>query len=153
MKNILLASVLGSLLAACGGGGSPPEFIDQTAQGEIDGVPWVIGDGFASVDSDGSMSIDLVLPQTETGCDIFVASGDEVIFSVPTADPALYQLEASLTGQTVTLFADATVNNFIATSGQIEIQTVTETTVTGRIAAEFDSSTYVNGNFEIPRCQ
>ena len=55
--------------------------------------------------------------------------------------------------RTVTLFDDEEVMNVIATEGAVEITSVTDTHVTGRIDARADEDNFINGNFTVPLCQ
>ena len=140
------------VIAACGGSDDDLAFIDQPAQGKIAGNPWLFADGRAGDNGDGSLDIELALPQSQTGCAIFIASGSSVFFGLPAATPGVYPLTISEPIQIVTLFDDATAVNYIATRGQIELLTVTALEVTGRIVVAYDDDTYVNGNFTIAHC-
>ncbi len=146
--------VIGSLACAACGGESDGDlaFIDQPAQGEIAGAPWAMADGYAEDDPDGSVHVELTLPQAQTGCAIFVGTGDVVLFGLPMAAPGLYPLSTGLGGQTVTLYDDDSSTNYVATRGQVEVLTVTALELTGRIAVAYDADTYVNGNFTIAHC-
>ena len=153
MRALLSLVAIGSLAAgACGDSDADLAFIDQPAQGEIGGTAWVMADGHADDNSDGSLDLELTLPQSQTGCDIFIGTGDVVLFGLPAATPGVYPLTTGLPGQTVTLYDDDSGTNYIATRGQVEILTVTTLEVTGRIAVAYDADNYVNGNFTIAHC-
>src|SRR5690606_40977769 len=53
----------------------------------------------------------------------------------------------------VTLFDDEEVMNVIATEGAVEITSVTDTHVTGRIDARADEDNFISGNFTVALCQ
>ena len=158
----LTFSVLIVLVFSCGGDDEKPnfKFIDQDAQGEIAGESWAYTDGFADIidygGGDVQVSVNLALPQTEQGCDIFFVTGDKVFFSLPNK-VGLYKLKLDLTGNGdgnyfVTLFNNDTFESFFAATGAIEIKSLSDTEVSGRLDARFDSDTYVNGNFTVAIC-
>jgi hypothetical protein len=148
-----LALVALIALTSCGGDdeASPSyKFKDQTAQGKINDEAFSYGDGYADVETD-EIRITLTLPQTEDICDI-MPEGNTVTFYVDN-EVKLSKLSFnpnSFEGQTVTLY-DGTTSH-IATQGAIEILSVTDTEVTGRLDARSDSETYINGNFTVQRC-
>jgi hypothetical protein len=158
--NRLILLVFATIAFSCGsdGGENGPgyEFIDQDAAGEIENEPWAYADGYASINDD-MISIDLVLPQDEEGCDMGIPEGSSVFFNVPNAVD-LYKLKFNLSNpvgnQTVTLYLEDGLNsvNYVATEGAIEILEITGSTVSGRIDARYDKNTYVNGNFTISIC-
>jgi hypothetical protein len=127
-------------------------FIDQDALGKIDNASWEFADGYAGIhdlgDGDVRVSVTLLLAQTDEGCDIFIPEGDMILFSVPN-EIGLYKLGSN---HTVTLFQETETMNFIATDGAVEILSITESMVSGRLDARYDSQTYVNGNFTVSIC-
>ena len=138
------------------------KFIDQDAAGKIDKVNWTYADGYADIETFGTgsdlrVSVDLTIPQTEEGCDIFIPEGDMVFFSVPN-EVGLYKLKLDLNcftcadNITVTLFKKDGFENFIATEGAVEILAISDTEVSGRIDARYDGNTFVNGNFAVSIC-
>src|SRR5689334_11786833 len=95
----LASCALIAVACSCGGdedNGPGYSFIDQTAAGEIDNVIWTYADGYADIADFGSgdihVSVNLALPQTDHGCDIFIPEGDMVFFSVPNK-VGLYKLK------------------------------------------------------------
>lgn len=145
-----------SVLFSCGGDDDDKKysFKDRDLSGKIGGSPWAYADGYSDISS-GTASITLTLAQDEEGCSIGFAEGNQVFFDVP-AETGLYLLKFDLSGstdnQTVTLLEiDGFVNN-IATEGAIEILSITETTITGRIDAHIDGDNTVNGNFAVTIC-
>ena len=148
------------LLSSCGKEEEAPaySFEDQTLAGAIEGVNWTYGDGYANVTGEGATSklhVTLVLPSEDEGCDI-MPEGDRVFFSFPLF-AGLHILKLDFNdlenSRTVTLFDTEETMNVIATEGAVEITSITETHVTGRIDARADEDNFINGNFSVPLCQ
>jgi hypothetical protein len=133
-------------------------FKDQDLKGKIGNVAWTFEDGFVEVETiEGELMLDFRMfqDQDEDACDVLFAEGNEVFFDVPN-EVGLYKLHLNLNtgeGQTVTLFEDEGFMNNIATDGAVEILTITETEVTGRMDVRFNKKNFVNGNFTIFFCQ
>jgi len=137
------------------------DFVDQNLQGSIDGIPFELGQGIVelttSFEEEEQLSFDLfdVDESQADFCDFF-GFGDEVsvFFSIDRA-VGIYELSFDLnsfSGQTITLFnPDGAVNN-IASIGAVEILTITDEQVTGRIDATLDSESTINGNFTATFC-
>jgi hypothetical protein len=162
IKSILrfLPVLILTLLLACGDDDDKKtaySFKDQDLSGEIEGDNWTYEDGFVdqgTFDDEEILDISLFLAQDDPACETFSREGDEVFFFVPNA-VGLYKLSfdlGSFDGQVVTLFDDEEFLNVIATEGAIEILTITETEVTGRIDARADGNNHVNGNFTVSFC-
>ena len=142
-------------------------FKDQDLGGMIGGVLWTQRSGFAQEESyngEEILGIDLVeTVSSGEGCTMFMPEGDYVFFDVPNK-VGLYELsinwDADLANsteksRTVTLYDgdDKDKINYIATSGAIEILSISETEITGRIDARAEEGTYVNGNFTVALCK
>lgn len=131
-------------------------FKNQDLKGEIEGDTWMYADGYVAesiFDDEEVLDITLTLVHDGSICESF-PEGDRVIFFVPNA-VGVYELSfdlASFNGQVVTLFDAEQTLNTIATKGAIEILSISETTVTGRIDARADGDNYVNGNFIVSFC-
>ncbi|MBT1688476.1 hypothetical protein [Dawidia soli] len=136
-------------------------FRDQELQGMIGGMVWTHRSGFATTEIvNGEKVIGIDLVQNISGEeveDMQVPEGNYVFFDVPDA-VGVYELsinwDANLASgndesQTITLYNEATGVSHIATKGAIEILTITDTEVTGRIDARSESGTYINGNFTV----
>jgi hypothetical protein len=142
-------------LTACGGDddNSPSyKFKDQNAQGKINNTAFAYADGFADVD-DEEINVTLTLEQSGDICSN-MPEGNTVFFTVDNELKVskLYFNLGTFEGQTVTLFQDEGTLNVIATKGAVEILSVTETEVTGRLDARADSDSFINGNFTVQRC-
>jgi hypothetical protein len=136
-------------------------FNDHTLQGMIGGVLWTQRSGFATaeiVNGERVLGIDLIqnIATAEEGSDM-MPEGNYVFFDVPDA-VGIYELninwDANLASgndesQTVTLYNEATGVSHIATKGAVEILTITDTEITGRIDARSEAGTYINGNFTV----
>ncbi len=160
-----LVFILTSISCGDDDSGSSVDFKDQNLQGTIDGLPYTYGEGFVEQETFNDMdqlSFNLfdVNEEFTDVCDIF-GFGEEVsvFFNVPNAT-GLYELSfdfSSFSGQVVTLFnpngEDGIPQNNIASTGAIEILTISETQVTGRIDARIDGDNTVNGNFTAVFCQ
>lgn len=133
-------------------------FTNQDLAGVIEGVSWTYGDGYADVTGEGEnakLHVTLLLPSEGEGCDI-LADGDRTMFSFPRY-AGLHILKFDYNdvenSRTVTLFDDEETMNVIATQGAVEITSITDTEVKGRIDARADDDNFVNGNFTVPLCQ
>jgi len=160
-KLLLQVSLLFTVLfvSACGDddeeAGTSVNFLDQNVQGQIDGVSFSLGEGRADVIND-ELSIDFfdANEQIDDVCDFF-GFGDEinVFFTVPN-EVGLFPLNFDFTsgGQTVTFFNPDGNLNIFASDGAIEILTITDTQVTGRIDARAGDDA-INGNFTLTICE
>lgn len=162
MMRLTLIALLSLCLFCCGGDdeGSPKySFKDQTLSGKIDNIGWIYGDGYSSIDGDYA-DITLVTDQIEDeGCNIWDIEGNYIFFYVPATVGVHPLKKLDLSGslednQTVTLLVNEDIPvNIIAQKGAIEILTISETQITGRIDARFDDESFVNGNFTVTICQ
>jgi hypothetical protein len=154
---ILIAAFLFSCSDDEGEDKNTYSFKDQDLSGEIGGEAWTYEDGFVDEDTYDSEEIwdfRLFLEQEESACDVLFAEGDQILFFVPRVI-GLYELSlnSSFEGRVVNLIEDEDVPvNNLASNGAIEILTVTETEITGRIDARLDRDNYVNGNFTVSFC-
>lgn len=148
-----------TLLLACGDDDDKNSysFKNQDLSGKIEGASWVYADGFVETgtyEDEEILDITLTLEQEDPICETLFQEGDRVFFFVPNA-VGIYKLYFDLDsfdGQVVTLFDDEQTLNTIATKGAIEILTITDTEVTGRIDARADGKNHINGNFTVSFC-
>lgn len=148
------------LLASCSSEVEAPayNFTDQNLAGMIEGVDWSYGDGYADITGEeetAKLHVTLVLPSEGEGCDI-LAEGDRVMFSFPKYE-GLHILKVDYndigSSRTVTLFDSEETMNVVATQGAVEITSISDTEVKGRIDAHAYDDNFVNGNFTVPLCQ
>lgn len=143
---------------SCGGDESNDDptysFADQDVEGIIDGQPFNFGEGSArdSPFNEEMLSIKL-FDQNEDIADIciFFEAGNEVsvLFDIPN-EVGFYEL--ALGSRTVTLYNPDTERNSLAVFGAVEILNITSTQVTGRIDAQADSQSQINGYFTVELC-
>ena len=156
IKFSLVLFLTSLIISSCGDDDSGPSFSfkDQNLQGTIDGKPFEFGDG--TVDTLEIQGESLYFNLFDSGepidnvCNIF-GFGEEVnlFFYVPVA-VGVYELGPQT--RTVTLFDPAQTLNIIVSSGAVEILSISEDEVTGRIDARFDGNSSVNGNFSAVYC-
>jgi len=163
MMRSVVFTFLSLCLICCGGDDDGPSynFKNQDLSGEIDDESWTYADGYSeltTLEGNEYADITLVLEQTETGCDIGDLEGNYLFFYVP-AEVGVHKLKpVDFSGsfednQTVTFLVNEDIpNNIIAQKGAIEVLSITETTITGRMDVRFDDDFFVNGNFEVSRC-
>jgi hypothetical protein len=78
--------------------------------------------------------------------------GNNVFFYVDNAVKLTKLSFNNVDSRTVTLFEDDDTMNWIAAKGAVEITSITDTEVSGRIDAQYGTNTFVNGNFTVPLC-
>ena len=135
-------------------------FIDQNLQGKINGKTYafVSGEVEESPFNPGSLDFDLYnIPRDDTLPFGYPFGGYlKVMFNVPAqvGKTSLFWNLSTGENETLTLYdPDAGSYNHIVTEGSIEILTLTDTEITGRIWANGDTENTVNGNFTVPRVQ
>ena len=156
---ITLVTFIAISLSSCGDDAKPSyNFHDQDVSGKIGNLAWEYADGYATIygeDEDATLSISLFLAQTDQGCNVFIPEGDEVFFSLP-LKTGLYKLKFNLSdmenSRTVTLFEDGTTTNHIASEGAVEITSISETQLSGKIDARVNKENSVNGKFSVSIC-
>lgn len=160
MKKIhLLLFGLSAIILSCGDDEKPSySFKHQDLSGKIGNVAWQYGDGYAEIygmENNSQLQVDLFIELDGEGCNV-LPEGDEVLFTVPNKI-GVYKLKADLNdlenGHFVNLFEEKNTMNHLAARGAIEILSITESKVTGRIDATFDDESFINGNFTVGICQ
>lgn len=156
MKYLSALLLISILLTSCGGDECPnASFQDQTLKGMIGGSAWFLTTGKAEIsffDND-RLSVELTIENNPNICDSFNLSGRTVLFDIDRATGLYvicFKLDRSGSEQTLTIY-DGFSNN-IVTAGAIEILTITDNELTGRIDGRFDDNNFVNGNFSVPLC-
>lgn len=160
MKKIpLLLIGLSAIVLSCGDDEKPAySFKNQDLSGKIGNAAWEYGDGYAEIygmENDSQLQIDLFIEVDGEGCDV-IPEGNEVLFTVPNK-VGVYKLKADLNdlenSLVVNLFEEETTMNHLASRGAIEILSITESQVTGRIDATVDDANLINGSFTVSICQ
>ena len=158
MKKLFFILIFGGLiLTSCGSDDEPSSkynFEDQVAQGQIEGEAWSfkVGKAFLSEDLDGNVIYSMRMygmQETFTEpCGEF-ADFNEVFFYLPT-EIGLYELKFG--GRTATLLFRETYYNILASDGAIEILTISDTEITGRLDIRSGENNFINGNFRLDIC-
>jgi len=162
--NKIMKGVIGILalafLVSCGNDESGPayEFIDQPLQGKIGGVDFMMKDGKVEegiFEEDGWFISIYGEDEVPEACEVSSAEKNYLFFNVP-LEVGIYKLYFKLStfeGQLVNLFdiEDEDMQN-LASEGAIEILSISETEVTGRMDARFNNQNAVNGNFTVSFC-
>ncbi len=141
-------------------GSTGHSFLDQNMSGMIDGISFNFKAGSADIEmEENTMDLDFFDVNEENDgsddfCGFFGFGENVKVFFFIKNEVGLYNLELNtdLTGQTVTLFNPDGAQNFISADGAVEILSISETEVKGRIDAKFDKENFVNGNFTLSVC-
>jgi hypothetical protein len=149
---LVISLVLG--LAACGGGGAVGTVSPQPLSGLIDGQPWTFVAGetnhFLSVDRFFATLFDQMIDSPCLGGDPTGATRS-LILNIPMA-VGRYALSLDLNQTFSFKDASGTYQNDAATSGVLEVTTLTATTILGGVKMAFDGRNTVDGQFEIAIC-
>lgn len=153
---LLLLIVFGAGLICCsddndGDDKSPVyNFKDQDASGKINYQDFTYADGYANIDEE-TIQITLSLSQTTQGCAMGIPEGSHVFFFI---EKAVKLTPLRLGAKTVTLLeVDGVMSwHWHASDGAVEIISITDTEVSGKIDARHGKETFINGNFTIPLC-
>ena len=132
-------------------------FKSESVTGLFNGKPWSILSGTATPNRFDPSEVQITLSDTfyELPCQNFSIGKRLLITRVPLEGPSLTQFGQGNPMKTATFsFEDGTDGwmNLIAVEGKIQITSITETTVTGSIKAQFDTNHSINGTFVIPLC-
>ncbi|HEX5171373.1 MAG TPA: hypothetical protein VFW11_19485 [Cyclobacteriaceae bacterium] len=158
-RSLFFIVSLAVIISSCGDDEEPAySFKNQNLSGKIGNAAWEFGDGYAEIfgmGDDSQLQFDLFIELDGEGCNV-IPVGNEVLFSVP-KKVGVYKLKADLSDMEnslfVNLFEEETTGHNLASKGAIEILTITETEVTGRIDASLDEMNTINGNFAVNICQ
>jgi hypothetical protein len=134
-------------------------FKNQNLSGKIGNSSWTFSDGYADVyglEEESQVSVDLFQEAEDgEGC-CALAKGNEVLFTLPNK-VGLYMLKFELNdfenSVVVNLFEEDGYVNNLASTGAVEILSISETQVSGRIDARIDDESFVNGNFTVNICK
>lgn len=148
-----------AVLFSCGEDEKPAySFKNQDLSGKIGNTEWTYTDGYAEIygtGDDSQISVDLFQQAEGEGCSAFPI-GNEVFFSMPNK-VGVYKLKLDLdnfeSSKIVTLYEEEGSVNNLASTGAVEITSISDTQVTGKIDARLDGENFVNGNFSVSICQ
>jgi len=134
------------MMAGCG----DVSISNQPLSGKIGGNAWTFGTGEtdSSLSTTDSLFVNLY-PGSFTTC-AFAAplDTDLVTLMIPTK-PGSYDLSLQ---QNATLYVASSSNNYVATSGRLQVNSVTATTVSAGLHATYDGSNEVDGQFQATIC-
>lgn len=151
LRKIAIIALIVSLWSCSDDEGFKYEFQDQDASGKIVGDEWTYAYGKARnsiVNGKNFLDISLMLPQTQEGCNIMLVEDNYVAFSVP-ADVDLHKVGSN---DVWAYFTEAGGDHTTVGKGAIEILSITDTYITGRVDIPLNKSNFVNGNFTVVRC-
>jgi len=158
-KGLLALLTIGTLIS-CGKDDEGPayEFIDQPLQGKIGGVDFMMKDGkvYEGFFEEDEWYVEIYGEnEPAAACDVEIAEKNYLFFNVP-LEVGLYKLYFKLStfeGQLVNLYdVEDDDSQNLASEGAIEILTISDTEVTGRLDARFNNQNRVNGNFTVNFC-
>jgi hypothetical protein len=138
------------LAGGCGSGGGSTGISSQPLSGKIGGQPWTFAtgqtDSFLTTDSEYTVD---AYAETFTACTGTASvTANEVLLNFPKA-VGNYAVTLDLNQ---TFYVAATNDNFVATSGEIDISAITATTITGGASFAYDADNSVNGQFVVTIC-
>jgi len=145
---LLTTALLG--FGACSveaGGGE--DIVDSNLSGVVAGQSWNFAAGHTSAFlSEGEDDFFATLyPTTFTPCGFNEPSGPHIIVAIPkTTGEFDMGFDRNMT------FVDDSSNNYVSFDGVIRVDSVTATSVSGGLAAGYDSDNEVNGTFDITIC-
>jgi hypothetical protein len=157
----IVAMAIGVLSLGCGedssadgdgGGGGVAAPAATPMAGTVGGMPWTLGtaetDAFFSDES--SFWIDAYGETLAESCSDFPSSTAPSLILTAPPMPGSYPLGPTLTATFV--LNDAAQSNLVATTGQINVESVTATQVTGAVSIEYDAQNTVSGRFTATIC-
>jgi len=144
------------VLGACGDGGAnaEPDIAAGPLSGTVGGKPWTLvtaeTDPFLST---GDTYFATAYAETFTPCTGagLASKGDHLIFNIPKT-PGDHPLSTSLTATFAVWSTPDLIDNLITTRGQVVVDAVTATSITGGAAISFDEMNTVNGQFQVTVC-
>lgn len=147
-----------ALLISCGGESGPSyDFKDQNLQGQVNGKDWSMNSGSASMETQNSNEYIINLSDViiTDPCAILNFDSNQMLFNIPNKI-GLYELNLdSETGEGLSVsFIDGdseTITFFV--DGVVELLSITDDQVMGRIDINEGSGNSLNGNFTATLCQ
>lgn len=130
-------------------------FIDQIAQGSIDGAEWTFADGIAEIDDfSGGLSIQLSNEEYSDPCDEFIIKTQMRVFIYNKAEVGVYKIIEDSNENNSDGFANFIGVGFV--DGGVEITSV-GSQVRGKIDVSYTDDmgvvSEINGNFTVDFCE
>ena len=147
----LLYLGLAALAGGCGSSsGGSTTISSQPLSGKLGGQPWTLGTGETnSLSSTTSQYWVDAYAESFTPCTgSEPTSADRIIMKLPTAI-GTYPLSFNFNQ---TFYVAANNENFVATSGEIDITDITATTITGGAKFAYDADNSIDGQFQTTIC-
>jgi hypothetical protein len=137
------------MAAGCGSSGGDVAISMQPLAGTVGGQPWTFGTGETDsfLSSTTSFYVNLYAGSFTT-CSQAEPSGASIVTMQMPATPGSYPLSVQ---QNLTFFIPPS-DNFVATRGRLQIDSVTATTISGGLNATYDGSNSVDGQFQATIC-
>jgi hypothetical protein len=162
---LALTFAMGMLAAGCGSGDGPAaddgasDTYNQTSvSGKISGTDWTMASARVLMDPIGGEEnagrFELISAAVDDVCGDLTFSGDDKMSVIWTTTLVPGETLLGATGKSVTL-VDGSVTPTVSTSareGKYSIDSVSATSVAGRVIAHIDADNSVNGIFTAPRC-
>ncbi|MBV6645047.1 MAG: hypothetical protein KI790_06345 [Cyclobacteriaceae bacterium] len=156
----LLALLMVAIVVSCSDDdvAKDSEFIDQVAQGKIKGADFEAGTYSRAEEADNQTNLYFSIRDkgavydNPCGFHGFDGSG-EIRFTVPN-QTGLYKLGAeSDENRKVSLYHSGSNSTTSVSSGSIQITSISEQTISGKIAVTLDEDNTINGNFNAAFCK
>jgi hypothetical protein len=136
-----------------GSGDFTVDYIDQDIQGTFENTDVTFGAGkfSQSVGDDTTYTVVIYDNTVTDACNTSQTFASEYLVIFTTTAVGTYDL--SLTGDDVQTVTFAENNeNFIITEGQLQIETLTASELTGRMHVNYSGDIELNGNFSVQTC-
>lgn len=150
---VVSAFLLGCCLAACGGGGGGGGYSisDTTLAGQIGGQQWTFVQGETSDFMSNEESYSAVLfPDSYTACEMFSQPDgvNKILLFLPKEVG-----EYSLGMQQNITFVVHPADNYVATSGLLEVEAINADTIDAGLYAVYGDGYQVDGRFTVDICE
>lgn len=159
LRSVLPVLIIVLSVLSCGeddGKKKDHSFKDQDAQGKIAGNNWTYASGKFRYSDDGeSIYITLYNATEDPVCATSATAFIDISFP---AEPGLQEIENPGSPPVVVLLHELTVDTGagpymgVGKKGAVEILTITDTEVTGRMDVRESNNSFVNGNFTVSFC-
>jgi hypothetical protein len=147
--------LLNLFMISCGGssGSSLASYSSATLTGTINENSWTYGTAIASPSStvSGTLDLRIISGTVENPCDEFILTADDNLLVAITAAPSSASEKLfSGTGHLANLANGS--SNTLTDNAKIIIDTISDTSLTGRLVVNYDDDNNINGAFTAERC-
>ncbi len=146
----LLGLGLAALAVGCGSGGGSTIISSDPLSGKLGGQPWTLGTGQTNSDLSTTSQywVDAYAESFTPCTGSAPTSADKIIMNLPMAI-GNYPLSLKFNQ---TFFVAANNDNYVATSGEIDITDISATTITGGARFAYNADNSIDGQFQIAIC-